>query len=234
MAKRNRWALAGLTLAIGAIALPALASGAGSVTNQSSYWAVPYMDGLYYNTYAPNPIVGPGAASMNHTRAYFDRPAYHFNGVGWMSVDSQTNRKLAYQISDTGGNYIYFVTNYTYEPFNPSGGQNVLQAGMWRSSGGTWHFNWWGPNLNVGVDAYNNQGHRGLQEAAVGADGWGGCPNSAEVNNIWGWIFRYQPNGSWYYWPTSYLYNAGSSPTWSIFGSVVNGGSITFGTTSCP
>lgn len=216
------------------VAAPAFASGAGSNTYYAIWTGISSANGFFFNTYAPDPDVGSGVRSMTHTRVYFNRSIGHYNGVGYMSADSRTNRRLAYQISDQYGNYIYFVSGYTYAPYDSNGARNTVSAGMWQVSGNTWHFNWWGPNFNVGLDAGNSSGTRAPEEASVGADGWGGCPNAYPVNYAWGWLYRNRSSGSWYYVPVARRYNWGNTPTWAVFGEIAGGGNINFGTTGCP
>lgn len=239
---RGKWGVLGrkivgnaaLAAAIVSIATPALASGAGSHTYSGIWRGIGSTNGFFFNTYAPDPDVGTGVRSMTHTRAYFNRSAGHYNGVGFMSADSRSNRKLAYQVSDQYGNFIYFVSGITYQPYDSNGARNSVSAGMWQTSGTTWHFNWWGPDFNVGLDAANSSAGRSTEEASVGADGWGGCPNSYAVNYAWGWMYRNKYSYSWYNVPAAKLYNWGNTPTWSVFGDISGGGNINFGTTSCP
>jgi len=192
-------------------------------------------NGIYFNTYGPDPDVGAAVRSMTHTRLYFNRSANYYNLVGFMSEDSRGNRRLVYQTSDRYGVFTNFVPGATYSPYSSSGARNAVQAGMWQASGNYWHFDWWGPDgLNVGLDAYNYDAGTGPNGAHVGAEGWGGCPNAYPANYAWSWLYRSRANGSWYYMPAGRNATWGNTPTWSLFGSIANGGNISFGTTSCP
>lgn len=216
-------------LAIGAVLLasaaPVWASAAGA---SSTFSGIGNANGLYFNSYGPNPTVDNGVRSFTHTRGYLNRGAYHFNGVGYYSFDAQTNQRLAYQVSDPYGNFIYYLNTPTYTP-----GASVA-AGMWHNGGASWHFNWWASNYNVGVDTSNWAGDRNLEEISVGADGWGGCQNAYPANTAWSWYYRNRGNGWWYTVPWGTNFNWGNTPTWWVTGDIGNNGSISFGTSSCP
>jgi hypothetical protein len=218
-----------------AVTAPAFASGSGANTYTSQFGGLANANGMYFAAYGPDPDVGYGVRSLTHTRLYFNLSGGTYNGVGFMSADSRSNRKLAYQIADAYGNFIYFVNNYTYSPYDSGGARAVVSAGTWQNSGNEWHFNWWGPDgLNVGVNASNSDAGRTPEAASMGADGWGGCPNTYPSNYAWNWLYRYRYNGYWYYIPSTNNYNWGNTPTWSEYGNANNGGWINFGTTSCP
>lgn len=204
------------------------ASGVGSSSTSAMFPGISDADGVYFNTYGPNPTVSAGVRSLTHTRVYLNRAAYYLNGVGFFTFDAQSNRRLAYQISDANGNFTYYLTSPVYAP------GTLVSAANWRNSGTNWHFNWWGPDFNVGVDATNLAGDRLVEEASVGADGWGGCENSYPSNTAWSWIYRNRFNGSWFYFPAAQNFNWGNTPTWWITGDIINNGSISFGTSSCP
>ncbi len=227
-------AVLGAFLGLMAMASPAFAdSGAGNYTNTGIFSGLTSANGIYFSAYAPDPDLGPGARSMTHTRLFFNRGAFWFNGAGFISADSRSNRRLGYQISDSNGFYTYFVSNYSYSLTESNGSRGVVSAGMWQASGNTWHFNWWGPRgLNVGIDAYNNVAYQGPNEAAFGGEAWGGC-SSYPSNYAWNWMYRNRYNGYWYYMPATGAYNWGGSPWWSINGNGSYGGSINFGTTGC-
>lgn len=223
-------ALAAVVLAT---ASPVLASASGDRVDTYNFPGIVNADGFFYNVKAPNPDVGPGVRVLTHNRAYVNRPAYHFVGVGYMTYDRQSNRVPAYQVSDSNGNYIYTL-GFTYPAYDSSGAVANLSGGMWRVSGQTWHINWWGPNFNTGVDVVNTSGANDVTETSLGPDGWGGCPSSYPVRYAWYWIYRYKYTGSWYYFPASTNYEWGNTPTWFILGSLANGKSADFGTVSCP
>ena len=231
---RKLVANAALTALVVSIAAPAFASAAGANSAKEIFAGIANANGLFFSTYGPDPNVGPGVRSLTHTRLWFNRASYQFNSVGFMTADSRSNRKLAYQISDQYGNFTYYVNGYTYQPYDANGARNTVSAAMWLSSGSTWHFNWWGTNLNVGVDARNAAGGQAPEEASVGADGWGGCPNAYPVNYAWSWMYRSKSNGYWNYFPVTNRYTWGDTPRWSAFGDHASGGSLNFGTTTCP
>jgi len=159
----------------------------------------------------------------------------HFNGVGFMSADSRSNRRLAYQVSDAYGDYIYYVGSYTYSLYEPNGSRGVVSAGAWQNGGTYWHFNWWGPGgLNVGVNTYNSSGTRLPEKASIGVDAWGGCPSAYPSNYAWNWMYRNRHSGYWHYMPSTSLVSGGNAPTWYLSGNSSWGGWINFGTTSCP
>ena len=223
-------------LALAAVVLisstPVLASASGTNSHTGNFPGIVNADGFYFNVKAPDHTVASGVRALTHTRAYVNMAAGHFLGVGVMSFDSQSNRRLTYQVSDGNGFYTYTLSSPVYEPYDAYGNKNVISAGMWRSSGNTWHMNWWGPNLNVGVDAYNSSGAYGPTEASLGADGWGGCGSFYPIRTAWNWLYR--SGAYWYYFPSTNNYQWGSTPTWFVSGNAANGGAIDFGTVSCP
>ncbi|MBU6429055.1 MAG: hypothetical protein KGR26_08600, partial [Cyanobacteria bacterium REEB65] len=204
-------------------AAPALASGAGAESYATQVTYLTGADGISFETDGPNPSVGTGVSSFTHANGYFDTNYAYFNGVGFGTYNTQGNRTLDYEISDTNGNYVYYVSGYTY---NPGDG---VQAAWYHNSGNSWHFNWWDTNtsLNVGVNANNAYANSsGLTLSTVGADGWGGCSNSYPLNDEWDWIYRYASNSTWYYFGSDSTFSWGSSPTWSVGGDAASGQSV--------
>lgn len=238
-----------LVIGVGLITTPALAfSGIGQVSDSSNNQDMTMIDGTYFNTYAQSSIyLGNGKYDYVCSTIVFNDPSYSYgNGVGYLYyVNSSGTRYYygAYEIAGPGqGDTIYFNTAVPIPNDN-----SQISAGMWRSNGNTWHFNWWTPNANQGIDVSNNAGIEDIASQYLKVYSNGGCPNNFGSNTSWNNIWRSKstsvgPSGSWY-WQGAWYYfpsmsnsiiGSNSSPTWTISGNAGNGGNIYYNTTSCP
>ncbi len=238
-------------MSVGIVLLTASATPAIAAQSVGAQWgdgtdfsSLSQLDGIFIRTKGPggNVLVAPGWHWMVNKIDFQlanGGTFVTFNAVGYIKYVPSNGTTLyygAYEKAwwDSGAHdELYYVSAVPYTP------NDEIASGMWRSNGETWHYNWWTPTVNYGLDSWSSAGDESPRSYSAGGLAYN-CYQDLTNWPTWG-LLLHTPSSGWQYSPTlrtcgfgGIQCSFGTNPTWSQPTGNLGSGATLSVTASCP